>query len=139
MMEEAGAMLSCRHGFTPEEMLDYRTFIMGRFRNEHIIDSCERVSREPLRKLASHDRIIAAMNYAHGFGIETPAYYKGIAELLHYSNPNDAQSLEMQQLIGTLGVRKALESISDIPAESREATLVEAEYNKIAGQIPNPV
>ena len=139
MMEEAGAMLSCRHGFTPEEMLDYRTFIMNRFRNEHIIDSCERVSREPLRKLASHDRIIAAMNYAHGFGIETPAYYKGIAELLHYSNPNDAQSLEMQQLIGTLGVRKALESISDIPAESREAALVEAEYNKIAGQIPNPV
>ena len=45
----------------------------------------------------------------------------------------------MQQLIGTLGVRKALESISDIPAESREATLIEAEYNRIAGQIPNPV
>ena len=54
-------------------------------------------------------------------------------------NPNDAQSLEMQQLIGTLGVRKALESISGIPAESREASLVEAEYNQIAGQIPNPV
>ena len=70
-------MLSARHGFTAEEMLEYRTFIMNRFKNVHIIDTCERVSREPLRKLASDDRIVAAMNYAHSFGISTPAYYKG--------------------------------------------------------------
>lgn len=135
MMEEAGAMLSARHGYTPEEMLQYRTFIMNRFKNVHIIDTCERVSREPLRKLASDDRIVAAMNYAHSYGIETPAYYKGIAEVLHYDNQNDAQSVEMQQLIRSLGMKKALEKISGIPAESETASLVEAEYGKIDGQL----
>ncbi|MBQ1401825.1 MAG: mannitol-1-phosphate 5-dehydrogenase [Oscillospiraceae bacterium] len=132
MMEEAGAMLSARHGYTAEEMLEYRTFIMNRFKNVHIIDTCERVSREPLRKLASDDRIVAAMNYAHSFGISTPAYYKGIAEVLCYDNPNDEQSIEMQQMIRSLGMKNALEKISGIPADSETASFVEAEYEKIA-------
>ena len=131
MMEEAGAMLSARHGYTAEEMLQYRTFIMNRFKNVHIIDSCERVSREPLRKLAADDRIVAAMNFAHHYGIETPAYYKGIAEVLRYDNPGDEQSVEMQELIRSLGMRKALEKISGIPADSETASRVEEEYRKI--------
>ena len=126
MMEEAGAMLSARHGYTAEEMLQYRTFIMNRFKNVHIIDTCERVSREPLRKLAADDRIVAAMNFAHSFGIETPAYYKGIAEVLRYDNPNDEQSVEMQQMIRSLGMKKALEKISGIPSDSETASFVEA-------------
>ena len=134
MMEEAGAMLSARHGFTADEMLQYRTFIMNRFRKVHIIDSCERVSREPIRKLAANDRIVAAMNYAHSFGQPTPAYYKGIAEVLHYDNPNDAQSVEMQQLIRTLGMPAALEKITGIPAGSEDASLIAAEYDKIDKQ-----
>ncbi|MBO6093603.1 MAG: mannitol-1-phosphate 5-dehydrogenase, partial [Oscillospiraceae bacterium] len=76
----------------------------------------------------------AAMNYAHSFGIETPAYYKGIAEVLRYDNPNDEQSVEMQQMIRSLGMKKALEKISGIPSDSETASFVEAEYNKIAEQ-----
>ena len=131
MMEEAGEMLSKRHGFTAEEMLEYRSFIMKRFLNPHIIDTCERVAREPIRKLAANDRIVAAMNFAHGFGIATPAYIKGIAEVLAYNNPNDAQSGEMQQLIASLGMRKALEQLSGISADSETSAAVEAEYNRI--------
>ena len=131
MMEEAGEMLAKRHGFTAEEMLEYRSFIMKRFLNPHIIDTCERVAREPIRKLAANDRIVAAMNFAHGFGIATPAYIKGIAEVLAYNNPNDAQSGEMQQLITSLGMRKALEKLSGIPADSETSAVIEAEYNKI--------
>lgn len=134
MMEEAGAMLSVRHGFTAEEMLQYRTFIMNRFQNEHIIDSCERVSREPIRKLAPNDRIVAAMNYAHSFGQATPAYYKGIAEVLHYNNPNDAQSVELQQLIRTLGLSATLEKLTGIPAVSEAAARIAAEYDNIEKQ-----
>ena len=131
MMEEAGEMLSRRHGFTTKEMLEYRTFIMKRFLNPHIIDTCVRVAREPMRKLAANDRIVAAMNFAHGFGIAVPAYIKGIAEVLAYNNPDDAQSTEMQQLIADLGLRKALEQISGIPADSEISAAVETEYRKI--------
>ena len=130
MMEEAGEMLARRPGFTAQEMLEYRTFIMKRFLYPHIIDTCERVAREPMRKLAANDRIVAAMNLANSFGIDTPAYIKGIAEVLAYNNPDDAQSVEMQQLIVSLGLRKALEQISGIPAGSKTSAAVEEEYRK---------
>ena len=131
MMEEAGAMLAKRHGFTDREMLEYRTFIMKRFLNPHIIDTCERVAREPMRKLAANDRIVAAMNYAHSYKLETPAYIRGIAEVLTYNNPKDTQSAEMQQMINSLGLRNALERISGIPAGSEVSAAVEAEYRKL--------
>ena len=131
MMTEAGQMLSARHGFTAEEMLAYRTFIMKRFLNPHIIDSNERVAREPARKLAATDRIVAAMNYAHSYGIETPAYYKGIAEVMAYANPKDAQSMANRQLIKEVGFRAALEKLTGIPADSADADRIEAEYKKI--------
>ena len=131
MMEEAGEMLTKRHGFTEQEMLEYRSFIMKRFLNPHIIDTCVRVAREPMRKLAANDRIVAAMNYANSFGIATPAYVRGIAEVLSYNNPDDVQSSEMQQLIASLGIRKALEQLSGIPSDSETAAAVEAEYRKI--------
>ena len=131
MMEEAGEMLAKRHDFTAQEMLEYRSFIMKRFLNPHIIDTCVRVAREPMRKLAANDRIVAAMNYANSFGIATPAYVRGIAEVLSYNNPDDLQSSEMQQLIAALGIKKALEQMSGIPSDSVTAAAVEAEYRKI--------
>ena len=131
MMEEAGEMLVKRHGFTKQEMLEYRSFIMKRFLNPHIIDTCVRVAREPIRKLAANDRIVAAMNYANDFGIATPAYIRGIAEVLTYDNPDDVQSAEMQKLIASLGIRKTLEQLSGIPSDSITAAAIEAEYRKI--------
>ena len=126
MMEEAGAMLSRRHGFTADEMLDYRRFIMGRFQNEHVPDYCERVAREPIRKLAPNDRIVAAMNFAKSYGLKTDAYERGIAEVLLYSNPNDEQSQSIRQLIQTIGLKAALEQISAVPAASETAQRIAA-------------
>ena len=126
MMEEAGEMLCRRHGFTREEMLEYRSFIMGRFSNEHVPDYCERVAREPLRKLAANDRIVTAMNHANALGLDTPAFERGIAEVLCYDNPRDEQSRVVQEKIRNMGVRAALEEISGIPQESETAQRIEA-------------
>lgn len=131
MMEEAGEMLSRRHGFTAEEMLQYRSFIMSRFRNPHIPDPCERVAREPLRKLAANDRIVTAMNHANALGLETSAYERGIAEVLSYDNPRDEQSRVMQEKIREMGVRAALEEISGIPQESETAKRIEVHAQQI--------
>lgn len=129
MMTEAGRMLSARHAFTEEEMLSYRTFIMSRFQNPAIIDSCVRVAREPIRKLAPNDRVIAAMNYAHAFGIKTPAYFKGIAALMAYDNPGDEQSCLIQQKIKTAGFLPALEELTGIAQGSETAAAVLSEYS----------
>lgn len=128
MMEQAGMMLSKRHGFTAEEMLRYRTFIMERFLNPAVIDSCERVAREPVRKLSSNDRIVAAMNYAHELGTDASAYYKGIACVMAYDNPNDPQSMQVQKLIKEEGFLNALEKLTGIKAGSNTADKIQTEY-----------
>ena len=130
MMAEAGAMLSARHGFTDEEMLEYRSFIMERFRNPSVIDSCARVVREPLRKLAANDRITAPMNYALSFGLPVDAYCKGIAVVMSYDNPEDFQSAEMQKMIKEQDFRSALETITGI-ADPAIIEKIENEYNAL--------
>lgn len=138
MMEECGAMLEKRHGFSAEEMLSYRTRLMQRFLNPFIIDSVTRVAREPMRKLSPADRVIAPMNHALGYGIDVPCYYTGVASLLLYDNPEDAQSRQLRQLIAQLGVRPALEKLSGVPAESETAFAIEREYDRLdkAGDKP---
>lgn len=131
LMEECSAMLEKRHGFSPKSMADYRASLMQRFMNPYIIDEAVRVVREPIRKLFATDRLVAPMNYAHSYGIATPHYYRGIASVLLYDNPEDEQSIQMQALIRSLGLRPALEQISGVPAESAVAVSIEQEYEKL--------
>ena len=131
LMEECSAMLEKRHGFSPKSMADYRASLMQRFMNPYIIDEAVRVVREPIRKLSATDRLVAPMNYARSYGIATPHYYRGIASVLLYDNPEDEQSIQMQALIRSLGLRPALEQISGVPAESAVAVSIEQEYEKL--------
>lgn len=131
MMEECGEILQKRHGFSAEEMLEYRTALMNRFKNPYIIDRNVRVAREPARKLAPDDRIIAPLNYALQYGIATPCYHKGVASLLAYENPEDSQSAAITSFIRENGVRRALKEFCGIDPESNTAKEIEKEYFRL--------
>ena len=135
MMTEAGEMLARRHGFSPERMLEYREFIMRRFRNPRVIDTVARVAREPIRKLSPTDRIVTAMNLANGYGIETPAYITGVAAMLTYDNPDDAQSVELQKLIGDIGLEAALEKVSGIRRGTDVSSAIIKKYMILKNEI----
>lgn len=135
MMTECGHMLSRRHGFSDEAMAAYRAALMARFRNPWIIDDVLRVGREPLRKLAPGDRIIAPMNYAAAFGIETPCYHTGVALGLLYDELQDAQSRQLQALIGEAGPAAALEQVCGIEAESPAGRAILREYERLKGEL----
>ena len=135
MMVEAGEMLSRRHGFASEEMLRYRTFIMDRFRNPAIPDPCERVEREPIRKLSPSDRITAPMNNALKLGMDPGAYYRGIAVVMAYDNPAEEQSAEIQRRIRDTGFRRALESVCGIDAEGSISRRIEKEYESLLSEL----
>ena len=104
---------------------------MQRFMNPYIIDKCSRVAREPIRKLSRSDRITAPMLYAHAYGQETPHYITGIAAVLLYRNPDDAQSMEIGRLIAEYGVRGAYEHISGVKADCAVAYEIEKEYERL--------
>lgn len=131
MMRECGEMLQKRHGFTAGEMREYRDSLMKRFLNPYIVDKLTRVAREPIRKLAPNDRVIAPMNYAHSFGIDTPCYYTGVASLLLYRHEEDSQSLELSAFATENGVAAALEKYSAIAKDSEAARRIEAEYARL--------
>ena len=131
MMEEVGRMLEKRHGFSAEQMQTYRDALIRRFENPYIIDDCTRVAREPIRKLSPDDRIIAPLTYAQQYGLETKHYYTGIAAILLYDNPQDEQSQRIQELLRGSGLRKTLETISEIPQDSETAKQIEREYVRL--------
>lgn len=133
LQEECSAMLVKRHGFQPSDMADYCKTARERFRNPHLTDETVRVGREPLRKLAATDRLVQPMTLAMEYGLSVDHYITGIAAALHHSDPNDAQSVQLRELIAEKGVRTALEQVSGIPASGDTAARIEAEYTRLAG------
>lgn len=128
-MQESGEGLVAKYGFDHDAHFAYIDKIIGRFRNPHLQDDVTRVGREPLRKLSANDRLIKPTMTAVEHGFATPNLVLGIGAALHYNNPEDPQSVQLQQAISEVGVAKAFEQFSGVPADSELAAQVLAAYD----------
>lgn len=128
-MQESGEGLVAKYGFDHNAHFAYIDKIIGRFRNPHLQDDVTRVGREPLRKLSANDRLIKPTMTAIEHGFATPNLVLGIGAALHYNNPEDPQSVQLQQAISEVGVAKAFEQFSGVPADSELAAQVLAAYD----------
>ena len=131
LQAECAAMLVKRHGFDAGAMAEYCRVARERFANPHLKDEPVRVGREPLRKLAATDRLVRPMTLALAYGLPVDHYVTGIAAALRHSDLNDAQSVQMRELIAAKGVRAALEEISGVGADSDIAKRIEAAYARL--------
>ena len=113
-MEQSGAGLVKKHGFDPEAHAAYIEKIIKRFKNPYLRDEVTRVGREPIRKLSASDRLVKPTLTAAGFGLPVDKLILGIGAALHYNNPEDPQSVELQAMIQEKGVREAFAQISGI-------------------------
>jgi len=128
-MQESGEGLVAKYGFDHDAHFAYIDKIIGRFRNPHLQDDVTRVGREPLRKLSANDRLIKPTMTAIEHGFATPNLVLGIGAALHYNNPEDPQSVQLQQTIAEVGVAKAFEQFSGVSADSELAAQVLAAYD----------
>ena len=128
-MQESGEGLVAKYGFDHDAHFAYIDKIIGRFRNPHLQDDVTRVGREPLRKLSANDRLIKPTMTAIEHGFSTPNLVRGIGAALHYNNPEDPQSVQLQQAISEVGVAKAFEQFSGVSADSELAAQVLAAYD----------
>lgn len=128
-MQESGEGLVAKYGFDHDAHFAYIDKIIGRFRNPHLQDDVTRVGREPLRKLSANDRLIKPTMTAIEHGFATPNLVLGIGAALHYNNPEDPQSVQLQQAISEVGVAKAFEQFSGVSADSELAAQVLAAYD----------
>lgn len=129
-MKESGDGLIKKYGFDPEKHAAYIKKIIGRFKNPYLQDDVTRVGREPLRKLSPTDRLIKPMMTAAGYGLPVDHLVIGAGAALHYDNPNDKQSVELQEKIGAQGVRAAAAEITGLTDEGLLDAIV-AEYEKL--------
>jgi mannitol-1-phosphate 5-dehydrogenase len=86
-LEESGASLIRKHAgvdplFTPDGYRAFADDLLERMTNPFLMDTVERVARDPERKLGWDDRLIGTMRLALGQGVEPRRYAIGAAAAL---------------------------------------------------------
>lgn len=129
-MKESGDGLIQKHGFDAEKHAAYIKKIISRFKNPYLKDDVTRVGREPLRKLSPTDRLIKPLMTAAGYGLPVDHLLVGVGAALHYNNPDDKQSVELQEKIAAQGVRAAAAEVTGLTDDALLDAIV-AEYEKL--------
>lgn len=107
-MRESGKGLIAKYGFDKDAHFAYIDKIIKRFKNPFLKDDVTRVGREPLRKLSASDRLIKPTLTAAEAGGSTTSLILGIGAALHFTNSEDAQAVEMQNIIASKGLGAAV-------------------------------
>ena len=113
-MTQSGDGLIQKFGFDRDAHYKYIDKIINRFKNPYLQDDVARVGREPLRKLSADDRLVSPLSTALSFGLPVDKLILGIGAALHYNNPEDAQSVELQEKIAAKGVSGAFAEVSGV-------------------------
>lgn len=100
-LEETSAVLVAEHGLDPLDLAAYRAAILDRFRNPELVDTVQRVGRQPLRKISRHERFVGPAAMAAERSLPTEALVAAIGAALAFDDPADEQSVELQELLRT--------------------------------------
>jgi mannitol-1-phosphate 5-dehydrogenase len=103
VLGETKALLIAKHEFAPEVQQQYIDTNLGRFANEELTDTVERVGRQPLRKLSRQERFVGPAAELVERGMSADALVRAIGAALHFDVADDPQSGEMGELLGSLG------------------------------------
>lgn len=129
-MENVAKALDAEYGVDMVEMNEYIEGLLNLYANEAMKETIERVAADPLRKLRKNDRLVGAALYADKWGSDPSSIVKGIAAALRYDAPEDESAVKLQQMIAEKGVEYIIENHMEIPAKSKLAKMIAAEYAK---------
>ena len=130
-MQQSGEGLVRKFGFDHDAHFAYIEKILRRFSNPYLRDECDRVGREPLRKLSPNDRIILPLLTAKGFGLPYDKLVLAAGAALHFDNPQDPQSVEMLASIKDEGLEATISKYTGIAASDPLVAEIAAAYNQL--------
>lgn len=128
---ESADALCRQYGFDAEEQRRFTEAAIAKYRKQEIVDPIERNTRDPLRKLARHDRLVGPACLAIEHGIRPAALSRGIAAALHYDLPGDPAAQKLQALIREKGVARTIQEVCGIDPASELAALVLSAYPQL--------
>ena len=101
VLAETKALLVAKHGFTDDEQQQYIEKTLVRISNPHLPDTCERVGRNPLRKLSRDERFIGPAAQLAERGLPAWDLLNAVGAALRFDVPDDAESVELQGLLAS--------------------------------------
>jgi mannitol-1-phosphate 5-dehydrogenase len=116
-VEETSALLAAKHGFAVEDLAEYRSRILDRFRNPALPDTVQRVGRQPLRKLSRHERFVGPAAEAAERGLSYEALVAAIGAALYFDEAEDEQAVELQQKLATMNADAFTENVTGLDPE----------------------
>jgi mannitol-1-phosphate 5-dehydrogenase len=85
--------------------------MLRRFPNRDLADTVQRVARNPLRKLGPQERLAGLTHLLRRRALSTVPVSRVIGSVLHYRDPADAESLELDRIIAQKGAGAVLEDV----------------------------
>lgn len=129
-MVESGDGLVKKYDFDRDAHLKYIDKIIARFRNPYLQDDIKRVGREPIRKLSKGDRLVKPLLNSMSYGVSTENLLLGVGAVLYYNNPEDPQSVKLQELIKEKGIKGAVQEVAEIIDENILMN-IESKYEQV--------
>ena len=116
VLGETSALIVAKHGFSEAEMAEYRATILGRFRNEALPDTVDRVGRQPLRKLSRRERFIGPASELAERGLPVDGLLAAVEAALGFDVPADPESVELQRLLGESDAATFVHEVTGVEA-----------------------
>ncbi|KAL1747111.1 mannitol dehydrogenase C-terminal domain-containing protein [Schizophyllum fasciatum] len=130
-LNEGGAALRQRYGFTAEEHARYIDTTITRFKNPNVPDSPHRVGRQPLRKLQPQDRLLGPLAMCREFGLPRANLLKGVAAALAFRDDEDEQARELKERIEREGIDKVVVDLLGLGPDNEDVKGVLEAYAQI--------
>jgi mannitol-1-phosphate 5-dehydrogenase len=108
-----------------------RQDIQLRFSNPMVMDTIQRIARDPIRKLGPEDRLIGSAHLCLEQGIFPKYIAIACAAALCYDLPDDPQAQTLQDMIQQTGVEVTLRDISSLAPESEFGQTILQHYTHI--------
>ncbi|GAK57670.1 mannitol-1-phosphate 5-dehydrogenase [Candidatus Vecturithrix granuli] len=100
------------------EHADIRKDVNIRFGNPLIMDTVQRVARDPIRKLGPNDRLIGSAKLCQQYGIFPKRIASICGAALRYDYSEDPEAVKLQAMIREIGVAQTLQQVSGVEPTS---------------------
>lgn len=112
-----------------DEQREIRKDVRIRFGNPLILDTVQRVARDPIRKLGPHDRLIGSAKLCMRYDIFPQHIARIGGAALCYDDADDPDAVKLQTMIREHGVGETLRQVSDIdPSSAFGQEIINAYY-----------
>lgn len=125
-LKETGALMIEKWGFAEKAHQTYIEKILSRFQNPQLSDSITRVGRTPIRKLGYDERFIRPLREAFARGLKIDALVETIGKVLAYNDPNDEESVKLQNILKNQSVEETVQQITKLEDQTLIAQIAQS-------------